>query len=148
MYSRVMFVFLSCPDTRGADRTLCLHLRCSPFSCLCSCIMKSLFTLWNLKRYKQSRAVSFLGTVPAGWEAKLKVGLPPIFFFVLRQFNHQCSQLFYPVLHLSFRPSHKKANLSIQTERCSDFISPPGSSQLPLMCFFPVQKQVRVVSFW
>lgn len=63
-------LFLSCPDTRGVDGTHCLHLRCSPFSCLCTCIMKSLFTLWNLKPYKQSRPVSFLGTVSASWEAK------------------------------------------------------------------------------
>lgn len=41
----VMFVFLSCSDTRGVDRTLCLHLRCPPFSCLWSCIMKSLHTV-------------------------------------------------------------------------------------------------------
>lgn len=129
--SGVMFVLLSCPDTRGVDRTLCLHLRCPPFSSLCSCIMKSLFTLWNLKHYKQSCPISFLGTVSASWKAKQSMDY--LFFF----YNlNSSAQLFYLILRLSFHLSHKKAILFTWTRKCSDFISPPCSSWLLLMHSF------------
>ena len=113
----VMFVFLSCSDTRGVDRTLCLHLSCSPFRCLCSCRMKSLFTLWNLKRYKQSCPISFLTTVSASWKEKQRMD-----YLLMQQFKQQCSQLFHLIFGLSSHISHSKAILFIQTGRCSDLI--------------------------
>lgn len=113
----VMFMFLSCSYTRGVDRTLCLHLSCPPFRCLCSCIMKSLFTLWNLKRYKQSCPTSFLSTVSASWKEKQKMD-----YLLIQQFKQQCSQLFYLIFGLSSHLSHNKAILFIQTGRCSDLI--------------------------
>lgn len=77
---------------------LCLHLHCSPFSRLCSCIMKSLFTLWNLKRYKQSRPRILSCYCFCQLKGKTKDGLPLFFSTILTV----CSQLFYLILCLSF----------------------------------------------
>lgn len=70
-----------------------------------------------------------------------------LFFFFLRQFKQQSSQLFYLILCLSFHLGHKKAILFIQTGRCSDFILPPGSFWLPLMHFFLFKSRSGLLAF-
>lgn len=107
----VMFVFLSCPDSKGVDRTLSSSPLPSFQLPLRLHNEKSLHTV----KFEtlQSCPVFFLGTVSASWKAKQRMDY---LLFLL-----YCSRLFYLVFHLSFHLGHKKVIHFIQTGRCSDF---------------------------
>lgn len=132
----VMFVFLSCPDSRGVDRTLCLHLRCPPFSCLWGCIMKSLFTLWNLKRYKVAPSSFMVLFLPA--ERQNKEWITFFFFIVL---------LTVILSSLSFEfPSQPQESDSFHTNREMLWFFSRLLAHLDSLAIFPVQEQSRVLS--